>query len=279
MMQYWPAPAKLNLFLHVLGKRADGYHDLQTVFQFLDYADTLAFETNQQGTIKRHASHPQIGEASDLCLLAAQALQAATQCQAGVTIHLRKRIPIGGGLGGGSSNAATTLLVLNRLWGLQLSVDELALIGSRLGADIPVFLSGHAAWAEGRGDQLKPIETQEKTYLVINPGVEISSRQIFQAVDLTAYSRPITIRGFHTGQTRNDLEPIACKMAPKVAQALEFLLGFGAARMTGSGACVFVAVENEQEGQRILNQCPETMTGFIARGINTHPILALLEGI
>jgi 4-diphosphocytidyl-2-C-methyl-D-erythritol kinase len=271
-MTTWPAPAKLNLFLHVVGRRADGYHLLQTVFQFLDYGDELRFEVTPDSRIGRAAELPGIPEEADLTVRAARLLQEATGSRRGAVIHLRKRIPAGGGLGGGSSDAATTLIALNRLWGLDLPVTDLAVLGLRLGADVPVFVRGRAAWAEGVGEILTPIELPQPWYVVLAPPVQVATAGIFADPHLTRDTPPITIRAFLTGQGQNDLEPVVRRRYPEVDQALRWLGGFGPARMTGSGSCVFLAVANRDDAERILAQTSAPLTGFVARGMNRHPI-------
>ncbi len=277
----WPAPAKLNLFLHVTGRRPDGYHLLQSVFQFLDYGDRLRFEVTDDGRISRRGALPGVSEEQDLAVRAARLLQQAGGGRRGATVALEKRIPLGGGLGGGSSDAATTLLALNRLWDVRLSPTELAALGLRLGADVPVFVHGHAAWAEGVGEVLTPLDPPESWYVVLAPPVSVSTARVYEAfdrdtLDLTALGAPITIRGFHAGRTRNDLEPVACALYPEVAAALRWLRGFGPARMSGSGGCLFLAVESADRGREILARYRAALTppgdGFVARGLNVHPI-------
>lgn len=269
----WPAPAKLNLFLHVLGRRADGYHRLQSVFQFLDYGDELSFRVTNDGCITRARPVLDIAEEADLTLRAARALQRAAGVNQGVAVTLIKRIPMGGGLGGGSSDAATTLLALSRLWGLNWPIDALAALGLELGADIPVFLRGRAAWAEGVGELLTPIDLPEPWFVVVNPGVSVSTTAVFSGLQLTHPGTPLTIRDFLAGRaTRNDLELDVCRRYPDVARALAWLKNFGAARMTGSGGCVFLAVAGQEQGQQMLAQLPPEYTGFVARGMNVHPL-------
>lgn len=273
-MKTWPAPAKLNLFLHVTGRRADGYHTLQTVFQFLDYGDELAFVVTDDGRITRTTPVAGVAEEQDLTLRAAHLLKESRGVTKGVQIHLTKRLPIGGGLGGGSSDAATTLLALNELWGTRLSVPELAALGLRLGADVPVFIHGHAAWAGGIGEVLTPVEPEEAWYLVVVPPVQVSTEQVFAAPELTRYSPPLTIRDFHEGRgLRNDLEPVVRSRYPEVERAMRLLAGFGAPRMSGSGGCVFLKVTDADRGRQILERIPKPFTGFVARGLNRHPLL------
>lgn len=270
---WWPAPAKLNLFLHVTGRRADGYHTLQTVFQFLDRSDRLRFDITQDGSITRATPLPGVPEAADLCVRAARLLQQVSGCPLGARIFLDKRLPMGGGLGGGSSDAATTLLALNYLWGTQQTLSDLATLGLSLGADVPVFVQGHAAWAEGVGEQLTPVDPPKPWYVVLVPPVQVSTAAVFKSPELTRSTAAITIRDFHAGRGRNDLEPVVCGMLPEVDNALKWLSKFGHARMTGSGACVFLAVEHAARGCEILALCPETLAqGFVAQGVNTHPI-------
>lgn len=305
----WPAPAKLNLFLHVTGRRPDGYHTLQTLFQFLDVHDDLKFEVTRDGRIERAHALANVPEDSDLSVRAARLLQAATGTTQGVVIHLDKRLPFGGGLGGGSSDAATVLLALNELWGCGLAPEALATLGLKLGADVPVFVRGHAAWAEGVGEALIPADPPERWMVVLAPPVTVSTGQVFAAfdrmiqtrptsstvapgtvllppavqssnpgvadreLDLTPYSPAITIRDFHAGRVRNDLEPVVRRLYPEVDNALKWLGNFGDARMTGSGACVFLAVADEAAGQAIVAQCPAALaSGFVTHGRNVHPL-------
>jgi 4-diphosphocytidyl-2-C-methyl-D-erythritol kinase len=270
-MDLWPAPAKLNLFLHVVGRRADGYHLLQTVFQFLDFGDELQFDVTG-GPIARATDLPGVPQETDLTLRAARLLQAHTGGRRGATIHLRKRIPAGGGLGGGSSDAATTLIALNRLWGLDLPAPALAALGLQLGADVPVFVHGYAAWAEGVGEVLTPVELPRPWYVVLVPPVQVATRDVFADPELTRDTPPITIRAFLAGQGHNDLETVVRRRYPAVDQALRWLGGFGTARMTGSGACVFLAAAGHEEAERILSLAPAPLTGFVARGLNRHPL-------
>lgn len=273
MTRSWPAPAKLNLFLHVTGRRPDGYHTLETLFQFLDIADRLRFEIIASRHITRAVELPGVPKERDLTVRAARLLQEATGVARGCVIHLDKQLPAGGGLGGGSSDAATTLLALNRLWGCRLSTDALAALGLKLGADVPVFVRGRAAWAEGVGEVLTPQDPPQPWYVVLVPAVAVSTAEVFAAYDreqLTPSSPPLTIRGFRAGQVGNDLEPVVRRLYPEVDNALKWLDKFGQARMTGSGACVFVAVDSESAGREILASWPGR--GFVARGRNVHPL-------
>jgi len=274
----WPAPAKINLFLHIVGKRADGYHELQTVFQFLDYADELYFETNVDSVIQRRY-HADYGEEVDLCLRAAKLLQPLAAKNAGVAIDMVKRIPQGGGLGGGSSDAATVLIALNHLWKLGLTREKLAEFGLQLGADVPVFVMGRAAWAEGVGERLSPIDLAEPWYVVLNPQINVSTAQVFSNKHLTAAPQMKKIRALEEGVDasfgENQLEPLVCAAYTEVNELLEWLSQFGKPRMSGSGGSVFMPVNDQNEGEKILNQKPENSVGFVARGLNIHPLLSL----
>ena len=272
----WPAPAKINLFLHINRQRADGYHELQTVFRFLDLCDELSFRITDDTTIKH--SHPPAGIEADkeLCLRAARLLQQTCQINKGVEITLRKHIPEGGGLGGGSSDAATTLLVLNRLWGANLSPQQLTEPGLQLGADVPVFLFGKSAWAEGLGEKLTGIELDPAWYVIIAPAARVATAEIFAHPELTRDSPPITIRAFREGRVSNDLEPVVRKLYPPVDQALRWLSEHGQPRMSGSGACVFVAVASRAQGEQILSQCPSDYSGFVVRGLDQSPLMQRL---
>lgn len=282
MTAIWPAPAKLNLFLHITGRRPDGYHTLQTLFQFLDIHDQLRFEITDDGRIQRATDLPGVPQAQDLCVRAAQLLQAASGTRQGAIIHLDKRLPAGGGLGGGSSDAATCLLALNELWNCGWTRAALADLGLQLGADIPVFVHGETAWAEGVGEILTPVDVPEQWFVVLAPPVSVSTAQVFAAydreLDLTPSRAAITIRDFRAGRSQNDLESVVRRLVPEVDNALKWLADFGAARMTGSGACVFLPVADEMAGASILAQCPKSLaSGFVARGLSRHPLHACLE--
>ncbi len=267
-----PAPAKLNLFLHVTGRRDDGYHQLQTLFQLLDHGDLLHFAPRRRsGVSLRIADTPQgrkLPRSDNLILRAAAALARESGCKAGADIELEKRLPVGGGLGGGSSNAAATLLALNRLWKLGLSINALCRIGLRLGADLPVFLRGHSAWGEGIGEILTPVELPERWYLVVTPACEVSTAAVFRDENLTRNSANIRIADFLAGSCRNDCEPVTRRLYPAVDEALTWLGRFGAARMSGTGASVFVEIAGEAAAEGILAQLPSGWTGFAARGIS-----------
>lgn len=277
--QSWPAPAKLNLFLHILGRRADGYHELQTCFQFVDLCDDLFIETRADGRIVRGAGAPGVAAEADLCVRAALALKAAAGTELGADIRVVKRIPMGAGLGGGSSDAATCLVALNQLWGLHLSTEALAAIGLKLGADVPVFVHGRAAFAEGVGERLTPLYPPEapveRNYLIIKPKVFVSTAEVFQDPELTRNSPPITIHGFLEAGGRNDCVGVVRRRYPEVARALDWLSEFGEARLTGTGACVFVACET-RDGREILRRMPPDFDAFLVRSRNDSPLLVRL---
>ncbi|MDQ3196623.1 MAG: 4-(cytidine 5'-diphospho)-2-C-methyl-D-erythritol kinase [Pseudomonadota bacterium] len=267
-----PAPAKLNLFLHVVGRRADGYHLLQTVFRFIDFGDSLSFALRADGEITRTNAVAGLPAESDLCVRAARLLQTATESSQGVDITLIKRLPFGGGLGGGSSDAATTLIALNRLWRLDLSRERLQELGLALGADVPVFVFGESAFAEGVGERLQAVSLPPAWYVVLSPPIAVATAGVFANPELTRNTIPIRMTDFSVGQGRNDLEPVVCRNYPVVAQHLAWLRRFSAAAITGSGACVFAAFPSEQEARQVLAQLPPTMEGFAARGLDRHPL-------
>ncbi len=275
--QAFPAPAKINLFLHITGRRADGYHTLQSVFQLLGFGDTIYLKPRADHQILRTKDVIGVSPQQDLCVRAAIVLQQVTGCQQGVEVEVEKRIPMGGGLGGGSSDAATVLLALNRLWQLNLSRNELMKIGLALGADVPVFIFGRNAWAEGIGEILTPIELPARYYVVLTPKVHIATAQIFAHPALTRNAKPLKIADFSNGAFSglfgNDLETVVCKEFPAVATTLGWLNQFGQARMSGSGASVFVAVDSQQLADEILAQKPVDTTGFVAKGLSRHPLL------
>lgn len=272
----WPAPAKLNLFLHVVGRRSDGYHLLQTVFQFLNYGDELKFRITDDGHVTRANESAGVPPEADLTLRAARLLQQKTGCAKGAEVALTKRIPPGAGLGGGSSDAATTLLALNELWEVGLTVSELAALGLELGADVPVFIHGHAAWAEGVGEVLIPVELPEPWYVVVVPPVQVSTAEAYAEFArerrLTPYTPPRTIRDLREGFGHNDLERAARRRYPQVAQAFEWLALHGQPRMTGSGGGVFVTAPDAERGRQMLAGLPRGFSGFVARGLNRHPL-------
>jgi 4-diphosphocytidyl-2-C-methyl-D-erythritol kinase len=273
--QTFLAPAKINLFLHITSQRADGYHTLQSVFQLLDFYDTLHLKVLPNNAVKRVRGLDGVPASQCLCGLAASALKDATNCKLGVEYFIDKKIPMGGGLGGGSSDAATMLLALNHLWKLDLSRAELMQIGVKLGADVPIFIFGQAAWAEGIGEILSPIKLQPNYFVVLTPPVHVSTAQVFANSTLTKDTKPLKIADFSNGANthvfRNDLEKIVCKEFPAVASTLEWLSQFGEARMSGSGASVFVAVNSQKIADEILAQKPANTAGFVAKSLDKHP--------
>jgi 4-diphosphocytidyl-2-C-methyl-D-erythritol kinase len=276
---WWPAPAKLNLFLHVTGRRSDGFHDLQTVFQLLDWGDELEITATLGGRIERLAGPEGLAAAEDLSVRAALALQAACRVSQGAQIRLHKRIPIGGGLGGGSSDAATVLRVLNQLWGTGLSLTELAALGLQLGSDVPIFVHGSSAWAEGRGEELTPIELPAAWYLIVWPRVAVSTAGIFQAPELTRNSPLITIRALSLGEGRNDCEPLVRSRYPAVAAALDWVGARAAAHLSGTGSCVFASFASARDAERVAARVPDEWASFVARGLNRSPLITALESI
>ena len=276
------APAKINLFLHITGQRSDGYHLLQTVFRLLDYYDTIYLKPTQSTIIKRVNEVAGVPESEDLCIRAAKLLQKHTQCKLGVEILVKKHIPMGGGLGGGSSDAATVLLALNQLWQLNLSREQLLSLGLQLGADVPFFIYGTNAWAEGIGEQLQAIKLPEAYYVVLNPNVHVSTAQIFADKRLTKDSIPKTMSTFSSiansvaSKTNNEfinaLEEVVCNQYPPVSECLVWLKQFGNARMSGSGASVFLEVASKKIADEICSQKPKGVMGFVAKGLNQHPL-------
>ena len=281
MSQPWPAPAKLNLFLHVIGKRADGYHSLQTVFQLLDHCDEIFIETTDDGQIRRPEGLAGIAPEQDLVVRAARLLQAESGSRLGAELRVHKRIPSGGGLGGGSSDAATVLVALNRLWGLDWPAGRLAELGLRLGADVPVFVHGRSAWAEGVGERLTPVELPVAWYLVVCPDCAVSTAEIFSDPELTRDSPETTISGFLSAGGRNDCEPVVRRRYPAVAAALDWVAARSAgrpARLTGTGGCVFAAFDAAEQARAALEGLPARWTGFVARGLAESPLLARAVG-
>lgn len=285
MITTWPAPAKLNLFLYITGRRADGYHNLQTLFQFLDVGDTLEITPDNSGSITLLTPLDGVADEDNLIVRAALALRAAAADkgtlppQAGARIALEKRLPMGGGLGGGSSDAATVLVALNHLWRTQLSVDELATLGVRLGADVPVFVRGHAAFAEGVGEQLQPAFPAEKWYLVAHPGVSIATPDLFQDPELTRDSPIRTLDELLQRPFHNDCEAVARKRFREVDALLSWLLEYAPSRLTGTGACVFAEFDTESAARQVLELAPKWMCGFVARGLNLSPLQRTLSGL
>ena len=273
------APAKLNLFLHVVGRREDGYHLLQSVFRFIDYGDTVQLQLRDDGCIDRVGDLPGVPEDLDLTLRAARLLQPFAHQGAGVSIQIDKRLPLGGGLGGGSSDAATVLLALNRLWEINFPRQRLQELALSLGADVPVFVFGRSAWAEGVGEYLSPVELPPAWYVVLMPPVHIATAMVFAASELTRNTPALTIapfsasgQGSGTVRLHNDLQPVVVQRYPQVAQYLAWLDRHAEARMTGSGACVFAAFDSEDAANRVLRDLPDEMQGFMAQGLDRHPL-------
>lgn len=272
-MNWFPAPGKLNLFLHVLGRRADGYHELQTVFRLIDRCDRVGIAVRGDGAIRRHDPLPGVGEDDDLCVRAARLLKSHTGAALGADLALDKRLPVGGGLGGGSSDAATTLMVLNRLWRAGLSREALLALAGRLGADVPFFVHGENAVGEGIGERLSTLELPAAWYVVLVPPVEVSTRAVFGDNALTRNTKPLKIPPFFAGLGVNDLEPAAVRRSPEIAAHLAWLRErCPQARMTGSGACVFAELDAEREARALLGELPGGMRGFAARGLARHPL-------
>mgnify|MGYP003671483903 CR=1 FL=1 len=290
MTHAYPAPAKLNLFLHIIGRRADGYHLLQSVFQLIDYSDTVHIQLRNDGRIMRDQDVPGVPEDSDLTIRAARLLQSHAAPGAGADIRLEKKLPMGGGLGGGSSDAATVLLVLNRLWQINLPREALQKLALKLGADVPMFIFGQTAFAEGIGEILHPVSAPPAWYVVLTPPVQVPTAAIFATPELTRNTPALKIapfsagvghtalHGIHSVESRrplaghNDLQPVVVKSYPEVARHLEWLSQFGEARMTGSGACVFASFGTEAAACEVLHQLPESMQGFVAQGLDKHPL-------
>jgi 4-diphosphocytidyl-2-C-methyl-D-erythritol kinase len=270
-----PAPAKLNLFLHVVGRRSDGYHLLQTLFRFIDLQDTLEFSSREDGEVHRTNVIEGVGEAQDLCVRAARLLQAETGCSLGVDITVEKRIPMGGGLGGGSSDAATTLIALNRLWKLGLSHTKLMQLGLQLGADVPVFVFGENAFAEGVGEALQAYPLPDAWYVVLLPPVSVPTAQIFAHPELTRDTVSSTMRALseqNGWQRRNDLQSVVCDLYPEVARYLAWLGNHGGAMMSGSGACVFAEFSSRDRAEVVLEKLPDGMRGVVTQGLARHPL-------
>jgi len=275
--EWWPAPGKLNLTLRIVGRRPDGYHLLQTVFQFLDYGDRLRFQITHNPRLCRGSDLAGVTPQDDLSLRAARLLQRHAAVDLGARITLEKRLPMGAGLGGGSSDAATVLVALNRLWNTGLAVDQLADLGLQIGADVPVFVHGYAAWAEGVGETLVPLDLREHWYLVVVPGCRVSTAEVFAARDLTRNSPRITIRDFLAGENGNDCEAVVRNQYPEVARALDWLGQYAPARLTGTGACVFAQFASAREAQSVVARLPEGWGAIVARGLNRSPLRAHAE--
>lgn len=280
-LKWWSSPAKLNLFLHINGRYDNGYHQLQSLFQLLDYGDELAFEPNTSGVVTLATEIAGVAADDNLIIKAAkllkQQLSIEKQSNLGCRIHLKKRLPMGGGIGGGSSNAATTLLVLNVLWGINLSLKVLAKLGLTLGADVPIFISGNTAFAEGVGEKLLPIELPPQTYLVIFPQCHVSTAEIFSAPNLPRNTAKIDFSDYSFSNTHNDCQELVCERYPNVANALHWLLEYAPSRMTGTGACVFASFDNETEALKVQALLPKGSVSFVANGVNTSPLHSQIQ--
>lgn len=274
-----PAPAKLNLMLHILGRRPDGYHELQTLFQFLDHGDELGFSLREDGEIHLRTEVPGVPHDSNLIVRAARSLQQASGTRLGADIWLDKRLPMGGGIGGGSSDAATTLLGLDHLWRTHLGEERLAELGLALGADVPVFVRGRAAFAEGVGERLQPVTLEEPWFLVAIPQVFVSTAEVFTDPELTRNSAPINLRSLLEGGSRNDCQPVVEKRYPEVRNALMWLNKFTSARLTGTGACVFGSFPNRDDADKVARQLPATLPSFVAKGSNISMLHRRLESL
>ena len=274
----WPAPAKLNLMLRIVGQRADGYHLLQTVFQFIDLYDWIVFHPVDDGRVSLANTIPGVPELDDLTVRAANLLKIEAGCRSGVRIEVEKNLPMGGGLGGGSSDAATTLVVLNKLWGLQLSFEKLMTLGLSLGADVPVFISGYAAWAEGVGEKLEKISPDEQWVVVIKPECHVNTKEIFSAKNLTRNSKSIKIADFIAGQHQNDCVEVVCQRYPSVRDALVALSEYSEARLTGTGACVFAQFDSKQEAINAYQSLEKSgWRVYLAKGLNESPLFSKLK--
>ncbi|RDH81437.1 MAG: 4-(cytidine 5'-diphospho)-2-C-methyl-D-erythritol kinase [endosymbiont of Galathealinum brachiosum] len=286
--QFWPAPAKLNLFLQITGQRDDGYHNLQTVFQFLDVADRLRLVVRDDGKIMRKTDNEGIKAEDDLVVKAAKALQIATGTDKGADIYLQKILPMGGGVGGGSSDAATTLMVLNHMWGTELNLEALAEIGLSLGADVPVFIHGHAAFAQGVGEKVEEISPEEAWYLVVHPEVHVSTSELFNNSQLTRDCPAIRICDLQIGTANeervfdelgNVFEPVVAEQYPEIAEVIQFLRKYSNARLTGTGACVFATFGNKEAAQDVLAKLPDYWAAFVAKGLNRSPLQVKLAAV
>ncbi|MBT8064317.1 MAG: 4-(cytidine 5'-diphospho)-2-C-methyl-D-erythritol kinase [Gammaproteobacteria bacterium] len=273
----WPAPAKLNLFLHVTGRRTDGYHELQTLFQILDWGDEIRITPTADGEIRRGASDYDVAEADDLAVRAAQLLRAESGCRQGARIHVTKRIPMGAGLGGGSSDAATVLLALNRLWGLGREVTELAELGLRLGADVPVFVHGRSALAGGVGERLDPVSLGERHYVLVLPDLAISTAEVFSDPDLKRDSRPIGMEAARAGGGRNDCEAVVRKRHPRMDSLLDSLSRWGEPRMTGTGSGIFIPMPDRRRAEETARALKSLYNVRAVRGVDRSPLHEILE--
>jgi len=272
----FPAPAKLNLFLHVTGRRSDGYHELQTVFRFIDYADYLSFSPRHDGDVCLLQPLPGVTHEANLVVRAARLLKEETSCREGVSIQVEKNLPIGGGVGGGSSNAATTLLALNHLWQLSISRQRLQTMALKLGADVPVFIFGRNTFAQGVGEDFTIVDVPPAWYVVLKPPVAILTETLFKDKDLVRNTPPIRAENWRPGFGVNDLQSVALRRYPVVAEHIEWLSAFGEARMSGSGASIFASFATKEEAERVVRHMPTGMRGCVAEGLGTHPLLDLV---
>ncbi len=274
----WPAPAKLNLFLHIVGRRDDGYHLLQTVFQLVDLADRIELRVSDDGRIRRQLGMADVAESDDLAVRAARILQQATGCTRGADIWVHKRIPAGAGLGGGSSDAATVLLALNEVWGTGLTTEELLVLGRQLGADVPVFIAGESCWAEGIGDEFIPLQLEGYWYVIVYPDESVNTASVFADPALTRNTPHTTIPRLLSGEpTHNDLQAVVCARSARVAAALDWLQGFSEARMSGSGSAVFAQFAGASEADAVARKCPAQWQVFVARGLPRSPLHQALQ--
>jgi 4-diphosphocytidyl-2-C-methyl-D-erythritol kinase len=275
-LKWWPSPAKLNLFLHINGRYENGYHQLQSLFQILDYGDELAFDVNFSDKITLADPIAGVPDEDNLIIKAAvllkHSLPDTKSKNLGCNIHLKKYLPMGGGIGGGSSNAATTLLILNKLWNCQLSQGELATLGLILGADVPIFIQGKTAFAEGVGDKLQQVSLPPRTYLVLFPDSHVSTAEIFSLPNLPRNTAKINFNEYSFANTHNDCQELVCESYPNVAKALHWLLEYAPSRMTGTGSCVFAVFENRQEALNVQALLPAGSSSFVADGVNTSPL-------
>ncbi len=274
----WPAPAKLNLFLHVTGRRPDGFHELQTLFQILNWGDELHIENTPHGGIRREQRIDGIPEREDLSIRAAHLLKAEAGCSNGASIHLKKNIPVGSGLGGGSSDAATVLHALNQIWGCGLSIYQLAELGLKLGADVPLFIQGRSAWAEGVGECLQVFPTNETWFVLVFPGISISTAQVFDDPGLKRDSTPIASSDYDYASTGNDCEAVVLGLFPAIRDIMQDLQQWGTPRMTGTGSCIFIPVDGKNEANRITKNLKSRYNVRAVRGVNESPLLARLPG-
>jgi len=276
-LNWWPSPAKLNLFLHINGRNANGYHQLQSLFQLLDYGDKLAFEINGSGKIELMNPIPDVDNQANLIVKAALLLQKEVNCELGCNIYLKKRLPMGGGIGGGSSNAATTLVALNYLWGCKLNDTQLAQLGLQLGADVPIFVAGNTAFAEGVGEKLYPAAIPAKSYLVVFPNCHVSTAEIFSAPELPRSSPKISFDSYHFDQTHNDCQELVCKRYPHVANTLRWLVEYAPSRMTGTGACLFAVLDTQKQALALQAKLPKGSVSFVANSVSRSTLHMALD--